>query len=313
MERTQLSPTVPAAPPRDGALVPQLQQSEIFRDYHQAFETTTGLPLGFRSPGAFQAPLHASRRLNPFCALMARRNTSCAACLQLQERLENEAVSEPRTIECYAGLNETAVPVRVGDKLIGYMQTGQVFLRPPSNKRLKEVLRQIGVPETSVLRDELERAYFQTRVIGRKQYDSIVRLLAIFAQHLASVSNQILVREATAELPAIVKARAFIAEHQGEDMHLEEVARAANMSPFYFCKLFKRTTGLTFTAYLARLRIESAKQMLQNGHTRVCEAAYASGFQSLSQFNRVFRRVAGESPSEFRDHSPTGSPQSLAS
>jgi AraC-like DNA-binding protein len=65
--------------------------------------------------------------------------------------------------------------------------------------------------------------------------------------------------------------------------------------------VFKRATGLTFTDYVARSRVESVKRMLLNPHTRVSEAAYAAGFQSLSQFNRVFRRVAGESPTAYRD------------
>ena len=73
------------------------------------------------------------------------------------------------------------------------------------------------------------------------------------------------------------------------------------MSGFYLCKLFKKTTGLTFTNYLARLRIEAVKQRLMQTHVRVSEAAYEAGFQSLSQFNRAFRRVAGESPSAFRE------------
>jgi AraC-like DNA-binding protein len=72
------------------------------------------------------------------------------------------------------------------------------------------------------------------------------------------------------------------------------------MSPYYFCKLFKQTTGLGFNEYLARTRTESVKQMLLNPHTHVGEAGFAAGFQSLSQFNRVFRRVAGEAPSRYR-------------
>lgn len=72
------------------------------------------------------------------------------------------------------------------------------------------------------------------------------------------------------------------------------------MSAFYFCKVFKGATGLTFTDYIARARIEKTKQLLLNPHMRVSEAAYEAGFQSLSQFNRVFRRIVGESPTTYR-------------
>jgi AraC-like DNA-binding protein len=73
------------------------------------------------------------------------------------------------------------------------------------------------------------------------------------------------------------------------------------MSAFYFCKTFRKVTGVTFVDYLARLRIESVKSLLLNPHKRISEAAFEAGFQSLSQFNRVFRRIAGEAPTVYRE------------
>jgi AraC-like DNA-binding protein len=81
---------------------------------------------------------------------------------------------------------------------------------------------------------------------------------------------------------------------------LEEVAKAMHVSKFYFCKMFKKATGLTFTDYLGRVRIEKAKAFLLNPHLRISEIAYMVGFQSLTHFNRVFRNLTGESPSHFR-------------
>ena len=73
-----------------------------------------------------------------------------------------------------------------------------------------------------------------------------------------------MIKAAAAEPPAVSKARAFIAEHLGEPLSLTQVARAANMSAFYFCKIFKGATGLTFTDYVARARVEKTKQLLLN-------------------------------------------------
>jgi len=74
-----------------------------------------------------------------------------------------------------------------------------------------------------------------------------------------------------------------------------------HVSTFYFCKMFKRATGLTFTDYLGRVRVEKAKNLLLNPHLRVSEIAYTVGFQSLTHFNRVFRKLTGESPTDFRE------------
>ncbi len=286
------------------AMVLCLQKSALFLEYRQAFEATTGLPLVLRAAGSFQAPLQGSKQANPFCSLMIGANKTCSSCLQLQQRVETEAVLTAKTLRCYAGLSESAVPVRVGNQVLAYLQTGQVFLG--TQKKFESIIRPASTAGSAAENRRMESAYFQTRVISRTQYAGIIRLLGIFAEHLATVSNSLLTSQTTTESPTMTKARAFIDGHQDGAIGLVDAARAVNMSPFYFCKVFKKTTGLTFTDYLARARIETVKRKLLDAHLRVSEAAFASGFQSLSQFNRVFLRVAGETPCGYRErlHGP---------
>lgn len=288
-------------------LVKRMEKSALFRDYRSAFETATGLPLTIRAAGSFQPPLSGSKRISPFCALMAMRNKACAACLELQQRAEQEACGQSKTLECFAGLHDSVVPIRLGDTTVAYLQTGQVMFRAPTARRFEAAVQQLAQWNSVGDVAELEAAYFQTRVLPRSNYEAAVRLLASFAEHLSLLSNELAIQEAAAEPAAVSKARAFIADHLDESLSLTEVARAASMSAFYFCKIFKAAVGLTFTDYVARTRVEKTKQMLLNPNVRISEAAFAAGFQSLSQFNRVFRRVVGESPTEYRDHHRDGS------
>ena len=296
-----------AADEAAASMVSRLRQSRLFLEYQQAFESATGLPLILREAGSFRTPLQGSKRANRFCTLMTQTNKSCAACLRLQQRLEEQPVPGPNTLQCYAGLSESSVPVRVGEKVLGFLQTGQVFLQHPTQQQYRDISGLIDGGKPGADSQELKSAYFQTKVIPRLQYKSVLRLLAIFAQHLAAVSNRILMTEDTAEPASITKIRSYIAEHHSEALRLSVVAQTANMSVCYFCRIFKQTTGLTFTEYLARERIETVKLKLLNANMRVSEAAYAAGFQSLSQFNRVYRRVEGESPRQYRNriHSVT--------
>lgn len=282
-------------------MVAQLKQSQIFRDYETAFRETTGLPINLRPIEAFDLPLRHDPKESPFCALMAATNHSCAACLQQQKRLEDEAKLEPKTLKCFAGLCDSAVPIRVGENVVAFLQTGQILQHDPTKTQFNKMTRQLLSWGHEADLKRLEEAYFQTRVVSKKQYDSILRLLTIFAQHLSSVSNQLIIKEENAESPVITKARQYINDHQDDDLTLAQVAKSVNTSAFYFCKMFKKSTGMTFTDYLARVRVEKVKNLLLNPHKRVSEAAFEAGFQSLSQFNRVFRKVAGESPSTFRE------------
>lgn len=295
-------PTPEARNKRSRALVEQLKRSDIYRDYAKAFRETTGLPFNLRAIEAFDLPHAGDPKENPFCALMARTNQSCAACLQLQRKVEEQAQMEPKTLRCFAGLCDSAVPVRVGDNLVAFLQTGQVLLHQPNKREFRKLtqdLIKMGV-ETDLKR--LEEAYFQTRVLDRKQYEAMLRLLTVFAQHLAALSNQLMVTAAPVESPLVARAKLYISQHQDEEVSLRQVAAAVNTNAFYFCKMFKQATGLTFTDYLARTRIEKVKNLLLNPHKRISEAAYETGFQSLSQFNRVFRRVTGQSPTVWRAH-----------
>jgi len=304
-----------ASSPSSGSapqVVAHLRDSRVFRDYRAAFEATTGLPLALRSTGSFQPPLQDSRQVNPFCALMAGANKTCAACLRMQERVETEAATEAKTLRCFAGLSESAIPVRVGEQTIGFLQTGQVLFEAPTARSFAPVARQLREWNPDADLPKLKAAYLRTRVLAPRQYASAVNLVAIFAQHLASLSNQVMVQSATAESPVIARARAYIAERLGEQITLRQVAAAVHVSTFYFCKLFRQATSLTFTDYLARLRVEAVKQSLLNPHLRVSEAAFAAGFQSLSQFNRVFRRIAGEAPKHYRDRIHGPAPARLA-
>jgi len=301
------APESPANVATSRTTVEQLRTSQIYKDYEEAFRVTTGLPINLRPIEAFNLPHHGDPKENPFCMLMATTNHSCAACLQLQKKVETEACLEPKTLKCFAGLCDSAVPVRVGENLIAFLQTGQVLLHQPNKHEFAKTTRLLLKWGTEIDIKKLEEAYFQTRVLTKSQHEAILRLLTIFAQHLSQLSNELIVKQTEAESPVVARARIYIAENQTDELSLTQVAKHVNMSAFYFCKIFKKATGLTFTDYLARVRVEKVKNLLLNTHRRVSEAAYEAGFQSLSQFNRVFRRIAGESPSIYREklHGPS--------
>jgi AraC-like DNA-binding protein/ligand-binding sensor protein len=281
-------------------LVEKLSRSAIYRDYARAFSSATGMPLGLRPVEYWQLPTHGVPNENPFCALMARSNRVCAACLEVQRKLTQKIGDRSRTVTCFAGLSDSAVPIHIGDQLIGFLQTGQVLLSPPTKFRFERAAKQLVDWGVNVDLAEAREAYFHTRVLTKKKYRAMLRLLEIFGRHLSILSNQLAVEDAAKELPVVTRAKQFIAQNQDNAICLATVAKAVNTSTFYFCKLFKRATGLTFTDYLTRVRLEKAKALLLDPNRRVSEIAYDVGFQSLTHFNRVFKKIAGQSPTSYR-------------
>jgi len=285
----------------DRGLLEALLSSKLFQEYERAFTEATGLPIALRPVDSWQLPLHGKQNEGPFCALMAERSRACGSCLEVQEKLAQAANGQPATSICPAGMSDTVVPVRLGDRLIGFLQTGQIFRKPPTQQQFERTAQLLAKWGIKLDRAALRQAYFATRVVPAKRHEAVIKLLSIFAQQLSALSNQILVQQENAEPPLIARAKAFITEHQTESLSLGQVAKSVNSSPFYFCKLFKKATGLNFTDYLSRIRIERAKNLLLNPNLRVSEIAFEVGFQSLTHFNRVFKHTVGQSPTQYRE------------
>ena len=282
------------------ALVEALVGSRIYQEYERAFSETTGLPVALRPVESWQLPHHGKRNESPFCQLLAQRSRACGACLQVQESLSERAIQEPHTVTCPIGMCDTAVPVRLGDRLIGFLQTGQVFRKKPTAVQFERASKQVAEWGVDVDREQLREAFFGTQVVPHKRHESVIKLLTIFAQHLSMLSNQVVVQQDNAEPPVITRAKEYIHEHQTEELSLGQVAKSVNTSTFYFCKMFKKVTGINFTDYLSRVRIEKSKNLLLNPNLRVSEIAFEVGFQSLTHFNRVFKKILGQSPTEYR-------------
>lgn len=281
-------------------LIEALCKSPIYQDYERAFYEATGLPVALRAVESWQLPHHGQRSENPFCGMLATKSRACAACLQVQQRLAESSRDEAQSVTCQVGLCDTAVPVKMGGHLIGFLHTGQIFRKKPTTQQFDKIAKLTESWGVVADRDTMRRAYLSTRVLTPKEHDSVITLLTIFAQHLSMVTNQIVVQQNHAEPPVITRAKDFIKAHQTEDLSLGQVAKAVNTSTFYFCKMFKKITGLNFTDYLSRIRIENAKNLLLNPNLRISEIAYEVGFQSLTHFNRVFKRIVGQSPTEYR-------------
>ena len=286
---------------RTAEIVDRIAHSDIYKDYERAFSEATRLPLAFRPAEVWRFGLENKKYENPFCALLAKTNRTCAACLEMQKKMDDLPGTGPRTVTCFAGLCDSAVPVQVGEKVIGFLQTGQVALRKPTAAQFGKITKQLVDWGIAVDLDRLEAAYYRSRRLAPQQYAAMVKLLETFAKHLSLVANQIVVQEEEAESPLVRRARAYILANQADPIDLAKVAQAMHVSTFYFCKMFKKATGLTFTEYLSRVRVEKAKNLLLNPHLRISEIAYDVGFQSLTHFNRVFRQVVGQSPSEYRE------------
>lgn len=285
-------------------IVEQLGQMTLYQDYVRAFAETTGLQLRLVPVGGWSTDHSARCRKNPFCELLIRHHETCAACLRCRHDLTLDGQAESRTAICFAGLRESSVPILVGGNTIGFLATGEVATSKPSTARFTQIVRHLKQWSMDFNETELRHAYFATRVMSDTHYNSILDLLAIFAGHLSLIADQLVLHNGSLGSPNISRAMEYIREHSSEPLDLKLVADRAGLSPCYFCRKFKETTGFTFTEYVSRTRVDVAKTLLLNPRFRISEVAFEVGFESLTHFNRVFREITGQSPTKYRERLP---------
>ena len=270
----------------DSEMIRRLGRSYLYTEFKQAFGASTGLPLTLRPMDFWQLAHRSQPHENPFCAMIAQTNRGCSASLEAEQRAVDAAQDRSATVRCFADLCHTAVPVKLGQRTIGFLLTGQIALDLPSTARFEAIARQLTEWGVTIDRKRLEDAYCHSRVLAPDQYAGLIRLLEIFGQQLSAAANRMMVQEAEAEPPLVRRARAYIVGHQADPIDLDSVAKAMHISTFYFCKMFKKSTGLTFTQYLGRVRVEKAKALLLNPHLRISEIAYEVGFRNTHMESR---------------------------
>jgi AraC-like DNA-binding protein/quercetin dioxygenase-like cupin family protein len=183
---------------------------------------------------------------------------------------------------------------------------GKDFLGLPEMTGIRKLLLRArrGLHFTGKTRDEV--AVIMSRLPGLKSFDQLLDLLHIFKLLNESGEDRVLSSPGFSPLldefasERINRAYQFIFENFAAPIQHGQIARGSGMSLSAFGHYFKRATGRTLTDFINEVRVGHASRLLIETDQSVSEIAYASGFESLSHFNRRFRKLNGLNPKEYR-------------
>lgn len=108
--------------------------------------------------------------------------------------------------------------------------------------------------------------------------------------------------EVSSDSRRVQKVKNFIEQHYKDEIRLNQVSDIAGMSPSAFSRFFKLHTGRNLSEYIIDLRLGYASRMLVDSTHSIAEIGFSCGFNNLSNFNRIFKKRKGCSPSEFREN-----------
>lgn len=214
--------------------------------------------------------------------------------------------------KCDAGISNFCIPLRLGGETLGYLITGGYLIEPVDNSaknRLRHLLGRMGIDDMDLALAEFEEA---TQSVNQAKHEALQRWLQMAAY---SLIRSLELRDGATErpLPAfIMKICAIIQKQFQEPPSMSDAASICNLSEGYFCRAFHEHTGLRYVEYIQAVRVEHFCHTIQESETSITDAAFEVGFNSLSQFNRVFRKMKGTSPRQWRNQKNLGASYSNA-
>ncbi|MDF1812598.1 MAG: AraC family transcriptional regulator [Verrucomicrobiales bacterium] len=259
--------STPSAPER----LEHLERLPVFEEFSSIAACLTGYPLRIYRPAYDAAGVidFAGDALLP--GRLTGKLKPGHGCLSA---ILPDPNSEPFTLHSAAGV-EYLAPVRVGEVLIGFVRSGLVST---------------------------------AEISGKKQHNpavhfllTAVKKLTLLCASVVSSTARTLGLQDSNEVPNVARSIAeYIKDNRHSKLELIQVAAHQGLSPSYVTELMKKHYGSGFRDFLTDLRIEDAANLLRATAKPVSQIAYDVGFQSLSHFNRAFRKATGSTPTEYR-------------
>lgn len=292
-------------------LAEKMLRSKRSSDFLRDFSCATALPLRFATRLGQEIPLDGTLPEPEICGWMRSDPDRCRLCTQtIQEGIASADVSTGAGrscgVTCVAGLREASVPLKMGGEVIGHLLVGQVATRVRGQaglNRWRHALERVG---QRVKPDFLQGLAASTQRMSDQQFEAALRLLEWSTAQFVSQMEEHITRPPDTISAPVRNAIHYLDVHYSQHITLATIAKVANMSREHFCTLFHKSTGLRFVEYLTRIRIEKASERLTNSDQAIMDIALDCGFQSISQFNRSFRAIHGESPRQYRQRQRQG-------
>ncbi|WP_341876078.1 response regulator [Defluviitalea saccharophila] len=166
------------------------------------------------------------------------------------------------------------------------------------NKLLEIIFLVYRIAWESGMEEDTNEVFFLEKMLSMKDM-SEVRLWC--KKRVEHVAEQIRASRENRAGTLTKKAKEYIDANYAKSITLEDVSREINVSPQYFSKLFKEETGKNFIDYLTNIRISAAKELLSRGNLSIKEICYHIGYSDPNYFSRIFKKVVGVTPTEYKE------------
>lgn len=270
-------------------------------------------------------PVTNHSRCQSFCELVRaddKLNDLCEKC-DSRGGLEAARIQKPYVYMCHMGVVDVAIPITVDDQYLGALMMGQIKLENESNtSQLERIVSKKFLMENCDY-PNIESLYATLPVMKLEKIHATAQMVFHMVNYMVEeailkaklnernrqlnlqpvVKEQIIEKEVVHEVnkDLIIKpALDFMHAHCEKKIYLDDMAYKCNISSSYFSKLFKRDTGESFSTYLNKLKVEKAKEILDETDDPIINISLNLGYEDCGYFIKVFKKIVGTTPAQYR-------------
>lgn len=254
-------------------------------------------------------PVNFRNHTSCFCQNAKLTSKGLRSCLRCKAASLRKAIDKKETYigQCYLGLTEIVRPVMVNDKMVCVIFLGNIILNDQKNdimRTVSKICEFTGI-DSRLLNNCLQSA----QPINKEDLSQYHNILDVLEHLIKSSVTQPSGQKNTARPSpiycstnhwAIESVENYILEFYNKDLKLTQLANLYFLNPDYLCRLFRKETGLSFSEYVNRTRIERAKELLELTSKEILDISTEVGFANVTYFNRIFKKITGVSPREYR-------------
>jgi len=242
--------------------------------------------------GQTQLPFSQQIHKCPMCDLAKGSPEGYAGCVRCRNTVLKWVIRRKKALcgLCAKGLFEYCHPVLRGTEVAAVVFIGNILTEDPRQQERLE--KHFQKPPLETMEKNFSAARCRQTAALVENY--IHFLLDRYGESWEAPANAL-----------IGNIKSYLQEMLLTDFSIEDIAAVFNYNPKYLGRLFKSKTGYTIREYSNLLKIERAKGLLSRQKQSISEISCQSGYNNLTHFNRVFKRVTGQSPQEYRKASST--------
>ena len=256
----------------------------------QDFYNATGIDMDLLKADFTPADQYRSHN-NRYCHLVQSCPAGKEACRQSDVALMEacRATGESCGRVCHAGLMDVAIPIRYAEQIIGYIIFGR--MKPETDfHTLRQYLSDLGVDA-----QQAAEAYHEIPVYDEDKIRSVSNIATLLVKYILLENLLLPPSDGITE-----KAVSYIQENLDQDLSVQSISRATNLSKTLLYKAFHTRYSCTVGAYINNARVERSKNLLLHTKLSMEEIAQQVGFSSGSYYSKLFKKQTGISPLQFR-------------